>query len=50
MTISRLIDLWDQATESLDSAMDNNDYRLFNSIENYLDMLAEEIICFERQI
>lgn len=50
MTISRLIDLWDQATECLDNAMDYSDYNLANSIENYLDCLAEEILCFERQI
>jgi hypothetical protein len=50
MIISRLLDLWDQATECYDNAMDYSDYNLANSIENYLDMLSEEILTFERQL
>ena len=49
MTISRLIDLWEQSVDCLDSARDYEDYNLANSIEQYLDMLAEEILTFERQ-
>jgi hypothetical protein len=50
MIISRLLDLWDQATNDFDNAMDYSDYNLANSIENYLDMLAEEIDFFTRCI
>jgi len=50
MTITKLLDLWDQATSDFDNAMDYADYGLVNAIENHLDMLAEEILTFERQL
>lgn len=40
--------LWDQVTNHLDSARDCGHYELANSIENYLDMLGEEIESFFR--
>lgn len=50
MTVTDLLILWDIATEDYDDAMDYADIKLVFSIERYLNMLAEEIECFWRQM
>jgi hypothetical protein len=46
--ISNLLYRWEELTEDFDNAMDYGDYNLANSIENHLDILAEEIEFFIR--
>lgn len=48
--ITHFLDRWEELIEDFDNAMDYGDYNLANSIENYIDCLAEEIICFEKQL
>lgn len=50
MTVIRLLDLWNEAVDCRDGAYDYEDYRLGNYMDSYLDMLAEEILAFERQL